>query len=462
MQIPNDLFDLATFNSKVADFLAKHPETERLELLFVDLNGVLRGKWLPVSSLYKLAEGAFRMPRSVCFVDIWSDDVTELGLGLKVGDPDGICLPIIETLAPIPWANVPSAQMLLSMLDQDDMQPCQYSPRVMLDRQLSALKLQGLTPVVATELEFYFIDPQLNNSHPQKPLNSDGRRLDEDQQYSMEQLEQFEAVLQDILHTADIQNLPVDTTIAECGPGQFEINLLHQNDALLAADQAILLKRLIKQVAKKHHLRASFMAKPYAAEMGNGMHVHASLNNSQGKNVFASENGEIHPLLEKCVAGLLKSMPDTQLIYAPHANSYRRYSPGFFAPISPCWGYDHRAAAVRIPAIEGAAARLEHRVSGADTNPYLVIAAVLAGMRYGLNESLALAAPLNIDTDITKLQPMTRHWAVAIEQLRESTFVREFFGAEFCRVYAAIKNREELKFADTITSFECATYLLKV
>jgi glutamine synthetase len=266
MQIPNDLFDLAIFKSTAEEFLVKHPETERLELLFVDLNGVLRGKWLPVSSLLKLAEGAFRLPRSVCFADIWSDDVSELGLGLKVGDPDGICLPIVETLSPVPWASVPSAQMLLTMLDQNDMQPCQYSPRVVLEKQLRTFEQQGLTPVVATELEFYFIDPQLDDSCPQKPFNSDGRRLDEDQQYSMELLEQFDLVLQDILHTAEIQQLPVDTTIAECGPGQFEINLLHQNDALLAADQAILLKRLIKQVARKHNLRASFMAKPYATE----------------------------------------------------------------------------------------------------------------------------------------------------------------------------------------------------
>jgi glutamine synthetase len=462
MHIAKEHLDVAAFKQAAAQYLVNHPDTERLELLFVDLNGILRGKWLPVSSLLKLAEGAFRLPRSVCYADIWSDDVTQLGLGIQVGDPDGICLPLVETLAPVPWAKVPTAQMMLTMLDQDDMQPCQYAPRVVLEKQLSALKAQGFTPVVATELEFYFIDPQLDKSQPQRPLNADGRRLDEDQQYSMELLEQFEEVLQDILSTAAIQNLPVDTTISECGPGQFEINLLHQNDALLAADQAILLKRTIKQVARKHHLRASFMPKPYAVEMGNGMHVHASLNNAQGDNIFASENEQIHPLLAKSVAGLLHSMTDTQLIYAPHANSYRRFIPGCFAPVSPCWGYDHRAAAVRVPAILGAPARLEHRVSGADANPYLVIAAVLAGMRYGLNEPLTLAEPLNNKTDLTQLTPMTRHWAIAIEQLQNSQFMTNYFGAEFKRVYSGIKSSEELIFANTITAFECDTYLLKV
>jgi glutamine synthetase len=462
MQISSDHFDEAAFKKGAQAFLEKYPDTQRLELLFVDLNGVLRGKWLPVSSLMKLSEGAFRLPRSVCFADIWSDDVAELGLGLPVGDPDGICLPIIDTLAPVPWASVPSAQMLLTMLDQDDMQPCQYAPRVVLEKQLALLETQGYTPVVATELEFYFIDPQLINGHPQRPLNADGRRLDEDQQYSMELLEQYDKVLQEIVETAAIQDLPVDTVIAECGPGQFEINLLHQNNALLAADQAILLKRLIKQVARKHHLQASFMPKPYASEMGNGMHIHASLNDTDGNNIFASEDQNIHPLLAKSVAGLLHSMQDTQLIYAPHANSYRRYIPGFFAPISPCWGYDHRAAAVRVPAILGHAARLEHRVSGADANPYLVIAAVLAGMRYGLNEVLTLAAPLDNQTDLSDLKPMTRHWAIAIEQMQDSSFMHLYFDAEFARVFSGIKNREELSFANTITAFECNTYLLKV
>lgn len=462
MQISNDHFDRVAFERGAQEFLIKHPDTERLELLFVDLNGILRGKWLPVCSLMKLSEGAFRLPRSVCYADIWSDDVAELGLGLAVGDPDGICLPLIDSLAPVPWASVPSAQMLLTMLDQDDMQPCQYAPRVVLEKQLRELEEQGLTPVVATELEFYFIDPQLLDSQPQRPKNADGRRLDEDQQYSMELLEQYDGVLQDILHAAKIQALPVDTTIAECGPGQFEINLVHQNNALLAADQAILLKRLIKQVARKHQLRASFMPKLYAAQMGNGMHVHASLNDHQGNNIFASDNQKIHPRLAKAVSGLLDSMQDTQLIYAPNANSYRRYVPGFFAPVSPCWGYDHRAAAVRVPAIEGHAARLEHRVSGADANPYLVIAAILAGIRHGLNETLPLAPALNNQTALAELKPMTRHWAIAIEQMRDSAFMLKYFGAEFSRVYTGIKNREELTFAKTITAFECNTYLLKV
>jgi len=462
MQIADQFLDVEKFKQGAEQFLQQYPQTERLELLFVDLNGILRGKWLPVSSLLKLTEGAFRLPRSVCFADMWSEDTSELGLGIKVGDPDGICLPIIETLSPVPWASVPSAQMLLTMLDQEDMQPCQYSPRVVLERELQALEQKGLTPVVATELEFYFVDCALDNHYPQTPLNSDGERIDKDQQYSMQILEQFEPVLQDILNTAALQNLPVDTTIAECGPAQFEINLLHQKDALLAADQAILLKRLVKNVARKHHLKATFMAKPFAGEMGNGMHVHASLNNAQGQNIFASEDGTIHPKLAQCVAGLLESMTDTQLIYAPHANSYKRYSPGFFAPISPCWGYDHRAAAVRVPAIEGAAARLEHRVAGADSNPYLVVAAVLAGMRHGLDNALTLEPPLANNTDLNDLQPMTRHWPVAIINLRDSAFIAQYFGAEFARVYSGIKDREELVFSRSISAFECDTYLFTV
>ncbi|MGB1236683.1 MAG: glutamine synthetase family protein [Pseudomonadales bacterium] len=463
MQFVDYDFDVAAFERGVEDFLTRYPDTQRLELLLVDINGALRGKWLPVSSLKKLSKGTFRIPRTACFADIWSDDTPELGLGLDVGDPDGICLPIIETLAPVPWASVPSAQMLLTMIDQADMRPCQYAPRVTLQKQLSRFAAQGLKPVVATELEFYFIDPvRRADGEPQRPLDANGERLREDQQYSMALLEQYDAVLQDILDTAQLQNLPVDTTIAECGPGQFEINLLHCDDALLAADQAILLKRLIKCVARRHGLRASFMAKVYAEEMGNGLHVHASLNDASGHNIFSSDNGEIHPQLAHAVAGLLKTMQATQLVYAPHANSYRRYAPGFFAPVSPCWGYDHRAAAVRVPSIDGADARLEHRVSGADANPYLVIAAVLAGMHRGLADAQMPQAALSDETDLSALVPMTRHWAIAIEQMEQSDFVAEYFGSEMQRVFCGVKHSEEQTFANWISRLEYDTYLLKV
>ncbi len=456
-------FDIESFNQQATEFLNENPDIERLELLFVDLNGVLRGKWLPVSSLLKLAKGAFRLPRSASFADIWSDDVEKLGLGIQVGDPDAICLPIIETLSRVPWSKTPSAQMLLTMVDQEDMQPCKYSAREVLQAQIDRLSQSQLTAVVATELEFYLLDVKSNDQGlPQPPLDNQGKRLVEGQQYNMDILDSFSPVLDDILKAAVIQNLPVDTTIAECGAGQFEINLLHQTSALLAADQAVLLKRLIKQVAKQHNLRASFMAKPYASDMGNGMHVHASLNDGQGVNIFASNDGAINQPLQNAVAGLLETMQDTQLIYAPHLNSYRRFLPGFFAPISPCWGFDHRGAAVRVPEVSGVGARLEHRVSGADTNPYLVVAAVLAGIQWGLEHKPALAEALCEDDDLNALQPMTRHWAIAIENMKGSKFVDEYLGAAFNFAYTGVKNSEELAFAASVTQLECDTYLLKV
>lgn len=459
----SSFLNVDAFRQKARDFLQQYPETERLELLFVDLNGVLRGKWLPASSLEKLAEGALRLPRSACFTDVWSEDVEAVGLTDTVGDPDAICIPITETLAPVPWASVPSAQLLLRMVDQQTMQWCDYSSREILRAQVDKLAAMDHYPVVATELEFYLLDNQLAvDGTPQTARTPSGARLVEGQQYNLEVLEQFRPVLDDILQVAVVQQLPVDTTIAECGPGQFEINLLHQKDALLAADQAVLLKRLVKHVAARHNLTATFMAKPFGEEMGNGMHVHASLEDSQGNNLFASENGRIHPKLANAVAGLLETMPDYQIVFAPHANSYRRFVPGFYAPVSPCWGYDHRAAAVRVPAIEGAGARLEHRVSGADTNPYLVVAAVLAGMLQGISSEADPGEALTMQSDLSLLQAMTPHWAISIAQWQASNFVAEAFGAEYQRVLAEVKISEQRRFATTVTALEYHSYLTNI
>lgn len=451
------------FDERVADFLTQYPETERVELLFPDLNGVMRGKWLPVSALPKLAEGTVRLPRSTCFLDIWSCDVEEIGLAIEVGDPDGVCLPVIDSLAPVPWSSTPAAQIIITMFDPETGEPCEYEPRQQLAKQVKKFAERGLTPVVATELEFYLIDSELaEGGYPQAPVGNDGHRLVNPQVYELEVMDRFDAVLKGISTAGQAQHLPIDTTIAEFGPGQFEINLIHVADALMAADQTVALKRVVKQVAQQYGFEATFMAKPYAEHTGSGMHVHTSLLDEDGNNIFSSDNDEIKATLKQAVAGLVSTMPDMQVICAPHANSYRRFQPGFYAPVSPCWGYDHRAAAVRVPEIKGKGARLEHRVSGADANPYLVIATVLAGMYHGLETECDVGPAISRETDVDTLEPMTPHWSVAIDNFMQSAFAGDVFGAEYQRVFATCKMTEERTFARTITDFECQTYLRRV
>lgn len=449
------------FSEQVDLFLTDNSDIERVELLYPDNNGVMRGKWLPASSLKKLADGAVRLPRSTSFLDIWSDDVDETGMVIDIGDPDCICLPVASSLCRVPWASKPSAQVLISMFEPQDMEGSVYEARQILQRQILQYEAMGLTPVVATELEFYIVDPQHSGDKPQPPLGQNGERSSASQIYEYSAMDNFAPLLDAINQAGQEQGLPLDTTIAEFGPGQFEINLLHQANPLLAADQAVMLKHLIKQVVREHGYEATFMAKPYTEFAGNGMHVHASVNDAEGNNIFASDTDELSKNLADAIAGLLATMEDTQLLYAPHANSYRRFIPGSYAPISPCWGFDHRAAAVRVPAIKGKAARLEHRVSGADANPYLVISAILAGMHSGLLNHPELMKPISSDTKAEDLAPMTGYWGEAIHRFENSAFVSKELGAEFQRVMGICKCSEERKFAAQVTDFECQTYLSK-
>ncbi len=449
------------FSEQVELFLTDNSDIERVELLYPDNNGVMRGKWLPASSLKKLADGAVRLPRSTSFLDIWSDDVDETGMVIDIGDPDCVCLPIVSSLCRVPWASKPSAQVLISMFEPQDMEGSVYEARQILQRQVLQYEVMGLTPVVATELEFYIVDPQYSGDKPQPPLGKNGERSSASQIYEYSAMENFAPVLDAINQAGQKQGLPLDTTIAEFGPGQFEINLLHQANPLLAADQAVMLKHLIKQVVREHGYEATFMAKPYTEFAGNGMHVHASVNDAEGNNIFASDTDELSENLADAIAGLLATMEETQLLYAPHANSYRRFIPGSYAPISPCWGFDHRAAAVRVPAINGKAARLEHRVSGADANPYLVISAILAGMHSGLVNHPELMKPISSDTKAEDLAPMTGYWGEAIHRFETSAFVSKALGAEFQRVMGICKRSEERKFAVRVTDFECQTYMSK-
>ena len=242
--------------------------------------------------------------------------------------------------------------------------------------------------MVAVEFEFYLIDPVHSALDPVRPPNSRDVRWQsrQTQVLSISELHEFEGVFGDIARACDEQGVPVDTFLRENGPGQYEVNLKHVGDALLAADHAVLLKRIIKGVARKHDYDATFMAKPYGQHAGSGMHVHFSLLDEDGENVFAGDGNETSPYLLGAVAGLLATMPDSMAVFAPNANSYRRVTLSEHAPMFASWGFETRSAAIRVITSRREATRLEHRVAGADSNPYLVLAAILEGALQGHRE----------------------------------------------------------------------------
>lgn len=449
------------FAAEADGFLANNPGIERIEVLYAGFTGTVRGKWLPPNSLPKLAEGCFHLPTSTVALDVWGIDVPGLGLALERGDPDGVGVPVSGTIARIPWASRPSAQVMVTLHEKRGHVPAVHEPRHVLKRVVDAWHARGLKPVVATEVEFYLIDEQLNGAgHPQTPcVPGRSDRLTGGQVYDMDVLSSFEELLADIVDACQVQNLPADTVIAEYGPGQFEINLRHVPDAVRAADQCVMLKRVIRHVARAHGYRATFMAKPYAEHPGSGLHVHTSAVDASRTNVFSGRPEMLNPMLSHAVGGIIHSMREFQLLWAPHANSYRRFQPGAYAPVTPCWGHDNRNAAVRIPETTGEDARFEHRVAGADANPYLAIAAVLASALDGMEHERCPGEPIVTQEDVQKREPLDHQWPNAIEAFLNSDIAGQTLGEPFRDVFAASARAEHDVIDARITDVECDAYL---
>ncbi len=435
-----------------------------IEIMIVDMNGRMRGKRIPADAEKKIWNGSVRLPASTQSLDIWGDDNDDLtGLSLTIGDPDGICLPDRRTHVPMPWAGEGSSQVLATMHELDGVTPHFLDPRGILARLLKRFAERGLTPVVATELEFYVVeDDWRETGKPVPPARLSFRGAPNGYQlYEMDAVDTMDAYIQTVRAYAHAQGLPADATTAEFGPGQYEINLLHRADALAAADDCIYLKRIVEQAARKHGLKSTCMAKPYREHAGSGLHVHASIIDRDGRNIFDQDDAN-HTLLKSVSAGMLNTMRDAQLIFAPFANSYRRFQPGSFAPVDLTWGYGNRGTAIRIPESDGPAARIEHRVAGADANPYLLLTAILGGMLQGLDATLdpgPATTPTSGPQNPTRL---THDFLTAVEEFSASSFVRDILGAPYQKLYGDTKRKEAITFLQTVSDFDYQTYLPRI
>ena len=417
-----------------------------------DLNGVWRGKLMPATQLEKLANGSLRMPFSAPTVDIWGQDIVDSKLVFASGDADGICLPTGRGPLSESWLSTPSQFFPLWMLD-DTGAPSMVDPRQVLKRVVDQLQAENLTPVVALEMEFYLLDT--SGAQPAPP----GLPVSGDAILSMQDLDHFDGFFADVYAACADYSIPADAAISESGAGQFEINLLHIADPLRAADNAQFFKRIVKGVARKHGLAASFMAKPYLNRAGSGMHVHFSMLDSDGKNIFDDGSDKGSDILRHAVAGLLENMAVSTLIFAPHLNSYRRLKPDAHAPTGIGWGYENRTTAIRIPGGLPAARRIEHRVSGADANPYLLLAAILSGALHGINRRAAPADPVTGNAYAADLAQLPSNWADAIKAFDQSKTLANILPVEFCEMFSAIKQQELRCFAERMSDFELTTYL---
>ena len=435
------------------EFLLANLDIEVFEVILPDIAGGLRGKWVTRDKIHKVFAGGLKLPTSALAFDVWGRDVE--AFVFDSGDGDGICEADIDTLVRVPWAKRPTAQVLLSLREVSG-EPCENDTRFLLKRLMERFASHGLTPVVASEMEFYLLREEDDALGRPVHTQSDrvGGALASGQTYGIDTMEDMAELMHSIRDACSVQGLPIDTLIKEGAPSQYEINLYHSPSALVAADQAVLLQRTIKGVAKQHGLRASFMAKPFGDLAGNGMHVHCSLVDKDDNNAFDDGTGAGNELLRQAIAGCLASMEECMLIFAPNLNSYRRFQRGTHAPLAPSWGYENRTVSLRVPADAPAATRIEHRVSGADANPYLAIAAILAGMLHGIENKLEAPQPLQGNAYDQLPPSLPRYWPDALARFESSEFIGDNFGKVFQRAYALTKAQELDEFDKQVTPLE--------
>ncbi|MGB5738189.1 MAG: glutamine synthetase family protein [Woeseia sp.] len=431
--------------------LKQFPDLKALDLLMPDMNGIVRGKRVSIDAAAKSLSEGILLPVSLYACDVCGDTVFESHLGVATGDRDWVCRADLATLRPVPWSKGELAQCLIEMFDDDDRQ-FQPGPRLRLKEVVDKMQAAGLYPTVAVELEFYLVAQRLgDDGMPVLPDNpSTGQAESSTQVYSMDDLDDFGSFIKLVQHYCAVQGVPASAAVAEYAPGQFEINLQHRDDPLAACDDALYLKRIIKAAARELGYAATFMAKPFANFSGSGMHLHVSVQDKQGANLFAADDAT----LRAAVAGLQRCMEESLLIFAPHANSYRRFREHAYVPLSPSWGYNNRTVALRIPAGEAHATRIEHRLPGADANPYLAMAALLAGIFEGLTDRQEPDEPVEGNADKLCEATLTPNWLYAIRDFDDSAFIARHFGKEFHELFGYIKRAEHERFRREVSPLE--------
>lgn len=433
---------------QLRNFLTQH-QIHEVECVIPDMTGVARGKIVP-RNLF-LNEDDMKMSKAVLMITV-NGEFADYERFVGPSDPDMVCVPDAATVRLVPWAIEPVAVVIHDCQDFDG-RPVGISPRAVLRRVLKLYETKGWRPVVAPEMEFYLI-AQNNNPHEplRPPTGRAGRREVGRQSFSIDAVNEFDPFFQDLSNFCDAAELGVETLIHEVGAGQMEINFSH-GDALDLADRVFLFKRAVRETAFRHNIFATFMAKPMEDEPGSAMHIHQSIVDETGQNIFSNADGSASELFFSYIAGLQKYMPKATAIFAPYVNSYRRLSRFTAAPINVRWGYDNRTCGIRVPNSGPDARRLENRVPGVDVNPYLAMAATLACGYLGMVEGL-LASPPMSDSAYNLDYELPRNLGDAVEALAECAELAEVLGSDFVPAFCSVKEKEYETFSRGITAWE--------
>ena len=434
-------------------FLTAHPATAFFDLFFTNLSGVARGKRLRRAEIAAAYRDGLHLPGSILVIDITGLDLDEPDLWPD-GDADRLAWPVAGTLTPAPWLGNDAAQAMLGLYELDGSR-CELDPRAVLQAVLDRFAADALTPVVACELEFHLLDAARTPAGDiQQRLGSDGRRIAQPQVYGLDADAIADGYLRALWLACDTTEVPAGTAISEYAPGQLELTLAHRPDALAACDDAVRFKRAAKGVAAAQGHAATFMAKPFAALPGNGLHLHVSVLDAHGTNIFAADAAAGTPALRHAIGGACDLLSDAMAVFAPNANSYRRFSQPGYTPVRAGWGLNSRTVAVRVPPGPASGRRLEHRVCGADANPYLAVAAVLAGIHHGLTQGIDPGAPVTGDGYAGTGERLPADWAYAIERFARSRSLRDYLGERPVELFAAIKRGEQSRFNAVVTPLD--------
>jgi len=432
---------------------------QEVEAIVPDMAGIARGKLMPAEKFQ--GEQGMRLPESIFLQTVTGDYPEDTAQAMSPAEIDIILKPDPRTVRRVPWAAEPTAQVIHDCLYADGRR-VKMAPREVLKHVLDLYAQRGWEPVVAPELEFYLVEPNVDADYPLKPpMGRSGRAEPGRQSYSIAAVNEFDPLFDDLYQFCEAQDIAIDTLIHEDGPAQMEINLLHGN-ALDLADQAFMFKRTAREAALQHKMYATFMAKPHAKEPGSAMHMHQSIiDKKTGKNVFSLADGSPSPLFFAHLAGLQRYLPAAMALFAPNVNSYRRITRFQVAPINVQWGYDNRTAGLRVPMSDPQSRRVENRISGADANPYLASAASLACGYLGMIQGLSPSDPI---TGSAHDMPFTlpRNLDQAIRLLRECDPLIEILGDSFVSAYTIVKEAEYEVFLQVISSWEREHLLLNV
>jgi glutamine synthetase len=442
-------------------FLEAHPEIEFVEIIFTALSGVPRGKRLRRHELMAVYEYGRFLPGSILVCDVTGRDCEDTGLVWADGDADRLAKPAPGTLVPAPWLGADTAQLLTSIYELDG-RPNDLDPRHVLRLVLERFAADRLTPVVACELEYYLLDARrgVDGQIQLAPAEGGGERPLHHGVYGLRELEDFGGYLRALWSAADAQGVPLEGAISEYAPGQLELTLRHGPDALRAADEAVMYKRIAKGVAAKLGCEATFMAKPFADRAGSGLHLHVSVEDDRGANIFASEDPAGAPALRHAVGGLKATLADGMAVFAPNANSYRRFRANSYAPVASAWGVNNRTVSFRVPAGPPGGRHIEHRVAGADANPYLALAVLLAGVHHGLTCEIDPGPPVIGDGYATAAGPRPpSNWFAAVDAFAASEMMKAYLGDRFVSMFAAVKRTEQDRFFETVTATDYDWYL---